>query len=158
MGMYSAGSGRASAEVESRQEEETVLACAGGLLRQVTPPPDPVCTLRPCAPQVCNCDCLPIIPIDLARCATCATEAAAIAGEPVPSLPPAPHVPAPACVLQACGHTLAVAQEIGSEDEAMSESRDSMDSSRSEQYGATPRWAAAAGGTVASALAAAPFL
>ncbi len=99
--------------------------------------------------QVCNCDCLPIIPIDLARCATCTTEAAAIAGSPLPSLPPSPHVPGPACALQA-------QQEACSEDEVMSESRDSMDSSRSEQYGTTPRWAAAAGATAAAALALAP--
>ncbi|KAL4452469.1 hypothetical protein ABPG75_008131 [Micractinium tetrahymenae] len=109
--------------------------------------------------EVCNCDCLPIIPIDLARCATCATEAAAIAGEPLPTLPLSPHVPAPACALQARGHALAVAaqQEVSSEDEVMCESRDSMDSSRSEQYGTTPRWATAAGATAAAALAAAPF-
>lgn len=99
--------------------------------------------------QVCNCDCLPIIPIDLARCSTCTTEAAAIAGNPLPSLPPSPHVPGPACALQA-------QQEACSEDEVMSESRDSMDSSRSEQYGTTPRWAAAAGATAAAALALAP--
>ena len=87
--------------------------------------------------QVCNCDCLPIIPLDLAGCHTCAAEAdrlAEQAGITLPHIPPAPHVQPPCCSRQPhhAYDQLCCRQE---EDEAMSDggSRDSLDSVRSDQ-------------------------
>lgn len=98
--------------------------------------------------EVCNCDCLPIIPIDLARCATCADEAEVMGGKHLAGLLPSPH--------QACNHSAHEhehppahphlphlvsplraqqqhAQQANSDDEVMSDSRDSLDSNFSEQ-------------------------
>ena len=85
--------------------------------------------------QVCNCDCLPIIPLDLGRCPTCAEEA---------TKPGSPGQQA--CRMQQCQHpqqlaqrqlqhTFSGASSQHSDDEMMSGiSRESMDSMRSEQF------------------------
>ena len=100
------------------------MSAAPPTLIHITLPPGCACV------QVCNCDCLPIIPLDLGRCATCAEEAVKLAS-------PGQQ----ACRMQQCQHphqlqhTFSGASSQHSDDELMSAmSRESMDSMRSEQF------------------------